>query len=114
MAGLTSTTHTYRSVDGVDIRAEVHAPDDGSGVGRGAVLWFHGGALIGGGRHEIQPELLALAADRGFTLVSAEYRLAPQANVAEIADDVVAALHWLRTAGPEQLGIDPERVMVAG
>ena len=47
-------------------------------------------------------------------VVSPDYRLAPQVTIAEIADDVMAALAWVRSEGPELFGVDPRRIVVAG
>ena len=49
----------------------------------------------------------------GVTLVSIGYRLCPEVTVAEVADDVRAALRWIHGRGAE-LGGDPGRLFVAG
>ena len=49
------TTHTYKTVDEIEIRADVYRPP-GDTV-RPAVLWIHGGALIMGDRKGIRSSL---------------------------------------------------------
>jgi len=52
-----------------------------------------------------------VAAD--ITFVAVGYRLCPEVTVAEIADDVRAALRWIHARGRE-LGGDPGKLFVAG
>jgi len=105
-------TYTYKTVDGVEVQADVYRADDASV--RAVVAEFHGGALIMGSRAGVPKNLLDLCRAEGFVLVSFDYRLAPEVKLPAIVEDVEDALRWLRTKGPELLHIDPERLVVTG
>jgi alpha/beta hydrolase fold len=52
-----------------------------------------------------------LAAD--FSVVSIDYRLAPETKLQGILEDVRDAFHWIR-ANAERLGVSPDRSVVCG
>jgi acetyl esterase/lipase len=81
---------------------------------RPALLWIHGGALIGGHRGNIRGEQLERYLDAGFTVVSIDYRLAPETKLPAIIEDLRDAYGWLRSEGPRLFKIDPDRVAVVG
>ena len=49
----------------------------------------------------------------GITVVSVDYRLAPQSAFPAALDDCVASWEWLQQHSVE-LGVDPQRIAVAG
>jgi acetyl esterase/lipase len=78
------------------------------------VLWLHGGGWYSGRkRNVIDSHMLDFLVRSGFVLASAEYRLSDEAPFPAQIHDVKAAIRWLRTQ-PQALGIDPERIAVAG
>nr|WP_234712716.1 alpha/beta hydrolase [Mycolicibacterium komanii] len=94
------------------IRAVVVAPETGT-PDRAAVLWIHSGGYVVG-----SPQLeffvmgeIARATDA--VVVSPDYRLAPEHPFPAALDDCMATLSWMR-AQNDQLGIDAERIAVAG
>jgi acetyl esterase/lipase len=109
---LVKKTYTYKTIDQTEIKADVYRADD---AGRPPVLvWLHGGALILGSRQGVPQRLVDLCRAEGFALVSFDYRLAPEVKLPAIAQDVEDALAWLRDEGSKRLGIDTERLVVAG
>jgi len=104
--------YTYKTIDGVDVQADVYRADDAHV--RPVLAHFHGGALIMGSRAGVPKNLLDLCRDEGFALVSFDYRLAPELKLPAIVEDVEDALRWLRTKGPELFHVDPERLVVTG
>jgi len=95
-----------------EIEADVHAPKDGK---RHPVLvYFHGGALIGGGRPDIKLKLDKFCEEEGYIFVSANYRLGPEIKVPGILEDVRDVLLWVREKGPELFGADPDSIVVCG
>ena len=106
------TTVTYKIVGGHEIHANVHEPAT-EGIGP-AILFIHGGALIMGNRNWISPEQLAKYTEAGFTVVSIDYRLAPEAKLPEIVADVEDAYTWMRTEGSARFAFDPDRIGVVG
>ncbi|HTS29967.1 MAG TPA: alpha/beta hydrolase [Bryobacteraceae bacterium] len=106
------TTYTYKTAGGCAIQADVYRTSSAS---RGpAVLWIHGGALIMGHRGGIPGAQLSRYLEAGFTVVSIDYRLAPETKLPEILEDVTDAYGWLREKGPDLFGIDPSRIAVVG
>lgn len=88
---MSATTSIYRSVNGLDLHADVYSP---ASTPSGFFVWFHGGALIMGGRADIPQDLLDLVLSTNSMLFSIGYRLAPQAPITEIAADASAGWHW--------------------
>jgi acetyl esterase/lipase len=109
---LVKTTVSYRQVDGHDILADVFRPpgDDVLPV----IVWIHGGALIMGHREGIHSQVRALAEEKGYALVSIDYRLAPETKLPELISDVEAAFHWLGGEGARQFHLDSDRIVVVG
>ena len=106
------TTCTYKRAGGLDIRADVHRPDDGAS--RPVVVWIHGGALIMGHRAGVPERVRKMMLDAGFVIVSIDYRLAPETKLPAIIEDVEDAFAWLREKGAELFGADASRVAVMG
>lgn len=78
-----------------------------------AVYHTHGGGMILGDNRGGVPELLDWAEQLQLVVVSVEYRLAPETPHPGPVEDCYAGLVW--TAGhAAELGIDPERLVVAG
>ena len=50
----------------------------------------------------------------GYTIIAVDYRLAPQAKLPQIIEDLEDAHRWVRTVGPKLFRIDPNRVAVVG
>lgn len=82
-------------------------------LSRPAVLHVHGGGMVTG-----SPQFEALGSGRlaralGAVVVSPNYRLAPEHPFPAALDDCMATLRWMRERS-RQLGIDPDRIGVAG
>jgi acetyl esterase/lipase len=105
-------TYTYKTVDKLDIKADVYRTDDK--VVRPVVVWIHGGALITGSRTGMPRNLLDLCKKEGYVLVSLDYRLAPEVKLPAIIEDIKDAFAWLRGKGPELLHVNPDRIIVTG
>jgi acetyl esterase len=86
------------------------SPGDDS---RGALVFFHGGGWVIGDldTHDILCRQLAIAG--GFTVVSVDYRLAPEHRFPAAVDDCIAATRWVRE-NAQALRIDPDRIAVGG
>ncbi len=106
------TEHVYKTVDNLEIRADVYRHADSAK--RPVIVWLHGGALILGSRSAVPQQLKTLAKDEGFVLVSLDYRLAPEAQLPEIVSDLRDGLTWIRKSGPKEFHADPARMVVAG
>lgn len=109
---LQKTTVAYREVDGQKILADVYRPA-GDAV-KPVIVWLHGGALIMGHREAISGSVRKVAEDKGYALVSFDYRLAPETKLPGIISDVEAAFRWLGGEGAKQFHLDPQRIVVTG
>ena len=106
------TTVVYKRVDDLEIKADVYCPYDQQK--RAVVVWIHGGALINGHRASVPRQLRTFAEQRGYALVSIDYRLAPETKLPEIIADVEDAFAWIRGPGVKQFRFDPQRIAVCG
>jgi acetyl esterase/lipase len=106
------TTYTYKTASGCPIQADVYRANDR--LIRPVILWIHGGALIFGRRDNIKTRHLERYLEAGFAVVSIDYRLAPETKLADILLDVQDAYDWIRSKGPEQFHINPDRIAVVG
>ena len=78
-----------------------------------AILHFHGGGHVLGVPEMDLPVLMRWAAQIGCMVLSVDYRLAPETKFPGPMDDAYAALRWLHEKHAD-LGIDPDRIAVAG
>jgi len=106
------TTYTYKTVDGLEIKADVYRSSDG--VARPVVMWIHGGALIFGNRGDLPGSLTRSLLDAGFVVVSIDYRLAPETKLPAIVEDLEDAFAWVRAAGPGLFHADTSRIAAMG
>ena len=67
-----------------------------------------------GSRKGLDSRFHAELLQRGFVVVSIDYRLAPETKLPGIIEDVQDAWRWLRQEGPKKFGIDPDRIATAG
>lgn len=105
-------THVFKVAGDCKIRADVfRAPS--SGV-QPVIVWIHGGALISGHRGNINTNQLERYLAKGCTVVSIDYRLAPEEKLKAIIEDVQDAFRWVRQKGPDLFGVNPDRLAVIG
>jgi acetyl esterase/lipase len=73
----------------------------------------HGGGMVIGDRRLLTPETLDWAQEFGASLISVEYRLAPETPHPGPVEDCYAGLKWVADNAAE-LGIDPARIIIMG
>ena len=105
-------TDTYKTVDGLAIRADVYRPDSRDPCP--VIVFVHGGALIMGNRGWVNPEQIEWFLDDGFAVVSIDYRLAPETKLPAIATDLDDAVAWVRGPGARRHRLDADRLAVVG
>lgn len=101
-----------------DITVRIYRPD-GAGSATpegdltGALMFFHGGGWVIGtiDTHDVVCRALCEALDA--TVVSVDYRLAPEHPFPAAADDCTAATTWVANHGSE-IGVDGTRLAVCG
>ncbi|NAZ76585.1 alpha/beta hydrolase fold domain-containing protein [Kineococcus sp. T13] len=89
------------------------APAGDSRTASGAVYWIHGGGMIVGDNRGGVDEALDWAQELGLAVISVDYRLAPETPHPGPVEDCYAGLVWSAEHAGE-LGIDPQRIVVAG
>lgn len=90
---------------------ELHRPARPT-AGLPVVVWIHGGAFVSGRKEDVA-NYARVVANQGYAVASVDYTLAPDATYPTQARQVDAAIaHLLRHA--VRLGIDPQRVLLAG
>jgi acetyl esterase/lipase len=106
-AGVKVTRHR---VDGIPVQMTTPAV---GGYRRPAVLWIHGGGTVIGSPQFESPTIGHLARELNAVVVSPDYRLAPEYPFPAPLDDCMATLWWMRD-NADELGIDADRIAVAG
>ncbi|MBT2443756.1 alpha/beta hydrolase [Streptomyces sp. ISL-36] len=92
-----------------DVAVRIYRPQHA----QGAVIWLHGGGWVFGDLDTDHHWAARIASSSGATVISVGYRLAPENPFPAALDDAYAVLNWTAEQAAE-LGIDPERIAVAG
>ena len=109
----TKTDVVYATHDGVDLKGDLYQP--ASGAQHPALIFIHGGGFRGGSKSGYQVSWGPYLAARGYVAFAIDYRLSSptQSSWPQALLDCKAAIQYLRGDAAE-LGIDPERIGVAG
>ena len=78
-----------------------------------AVVYCHAGGFALGNLDTDHRQCLELARRGRCTVISVDYRLAPEHPYPAALDDAIAALHWV-AANATELGVDAGRLALAG
>ena len=106
-------TYTFKAVGDCHIEADVCRHSDSS-TSTAAIVYIHGGCLIYGSRKGINSEQLELYLNAGYTVISIDYRLAPETKLPGIITDLQDAFRWISASGPDLFSVDPKRIAVVG
>ena len=93
------------------LQARRYSPDNA--FSRGAVLYVHGGGGVAGSVELYDKLVRAYAYQSNVDFISLEYGLAPETPGLTQTEQVLSAIRWLQ-ANSEELGIDPERIVLMG
>jgi acetyl esterase/lipase len=98
----------------IDLLLDVYRPPIGVPSKRMAIIHLFGGGFFVGNKNAgyIINDAKALGA-RGYTSISANYRLQTEGSWPAQIHDTKAAIRWTR-ANAERIGVDPNRIAVAG
>jgi acetyl esterase/lipase len=95
-----------------EVPVRMYTPRAGKKL-RPCILHVHGGGYVVGTAAMMDPAHRALALELDCSIVSVDYRLAPETPYPGAIEDCYAALAWLIKQAP-QLGVDSSRVGVMG
>jgi acetyl esterase len=110
VAGPPVAVAEVRDVDAAGVPARLYRPASASG---GALLFMHGGGWALGSVETHDGLCREIANGSGATVLSVDYRLAPEYPYPAALDDCDTAWYWLRLAADE-LAIDADRVALGG
>lgn len=111
-SGLTVDDRTIPGPDGDQLAIRVYQPHEPAGT-PSALLYFHGGGFVCGDIEAEHSVCTYLAREAGVTVVSVNYRLAPEHPFPAALEDGFTALQWLAdNAG--SLGVRTDRLAVGG
>ena len=95
-----------------DIPVRVYTPVAAGGTGP-ALVYYHGGGWVIGDLETHDALCRTLANEAGCKVIAVDYRLAPEHPFPAAIDDAYAAVKWVE-ANASEIGIDPNRIAVAG
>jgi len=104
-------THIYKETTDCLIKADVYFNDVREAP---VIIYIHGGALIWGSRENIDPRQIEIYRKAGFSIVSIDYRLAPETPLNLIVEDVRDALLWVCSEGKSKYGFNSDKLAVVG
>ena len=94
------------------LRARLYVPPGATSPGP-LIVYFHGGGWVIGSLDGYDATARFLAANAAATVLSVDYRLAPEHPFPAAFDDALAGFRWA-AAEAAKLGADPARIAVAG
>ncbi|WP_010249205.1 alpha/beta hydrolase [Myroides injenensis] len=83
-------------------------------VRENVILYFHGGGYVFGVPEQVDDLMFKMTRDLRATIVSVDYRLAPQYPFPIPILDGFDALKWIMSDGEQELGISSERITLFG
>ena len=101
----------FAEVDGIRLTLDVHVPD-GVGPFPTAVL-VHGGGWVAGDKQQYITYIFQPLSDAGIAWFSINYRLAPKYKFPADADDVEAAIRFVKS-NAAKYKVDPRRIALIG
>lgn len=111
---------TARAVNDIVVEIEERVADSvrvriyrGAAAPSPAVIYCHAGAFVLGNLDTDHLQCVELARRGGCTVLSVDYRLAPEHPFPAALNDALAALNWAAECATE-LGLDATRLAVAG
>ncbi len=96
-----------------EIPLRLSLPDQADVVPYGVTVYLHGGGWTLGDLDSHDKICRRLVRASGCAVASVDYRLAPEHPAPAGPEDVLAAIRWLASHAVS-LGLDPERIAVAG
>jgi acetyl esterase len=106
------TTSRAEMADGTVLPLRIYRPRTATGR-TPVVAYFHGGGWVSGDARQSEWWCAGLAARADVTVVSVDYRLAPEHPFPTPPEDCYAAIEWI-VAHAAELEVDPDRLATMG
>lgn len=101
----------YKKIDTCSIYADIYKAEENNSP---VIIYIHGGGLIWGSRKDMPKKQIEMYNSAGFTVISIDYRLAPETKLPHIIEDIKDAIMWVKSEGPGLFGIDANKIAVVG
>lgn len=98
--------------DGCTVPARVYRAQQAPALQSG-LIYIHGGGFTIGGLDTHDSLCRQFAIEAGLTVVSLDYRLAPEHKFPAAVDDCIAATRWI-LANAQSLGMQADKIGIAG
>lgn len=99
-------------LSGRTLRARTYRPEQAPSRSRGLV-YFHGGGFVRGSIRTHDALCREICVQGEFTVISVEYRLAPEHTFPSAHNDAIDSFRWLSDHA-DSLGIDRQKLAIAG
>lgn len=95
-------------------KLDIYLPDEREVVGEGSptLIFIHGGGFTRGDKSEGEG-LASYLSDKGVAVVSANYRLAPEASWPSGAEDIASLIQWAHR-NSQKYSLDAGRIILMG
>ena len=93
-------TFVYKIIGQDSVRSDLYKISNDKLV-RPIIVWIHGGALIWGSSNSLPKEQLKYYLNAGYSVLSIDYRLAPETKLHEIVEDIQDAIIWVQNNGTQ-------------
>lgn len=101
----------YAKPDGHSLFADLYLPQNEGGL-LPIIIWLHGGGWRYGDR-KFSPDLSKYFAEKGFAMVSIDYRLSKDRTFPAQIHDVLTAIKWVKSIAAEY-GMDQNKIGLWG
>ncbi|WP_410769494.1 alpha/beta hydrolase fold domain-containing protein [Fontibacillus sp. BL9] len=105
-----SETKVYKRTEQSSIYADIYYHGSQTPV----IIYIHSGALIFGTRKWLPIEQVEIFKNAGFSIISIDYRLAPETNFQLIIEDVEDALNWVRSTASKMYDFNTDKIALIG
>jgi acetyl esterase/lipase len=93
-------------------KLDIYLPEQGNGPFP-VIVSIHGGAFMGCDKGDVQVMPMLEGVNKGFAVISINYRLSGEAKFPALVQDGKAAIRWIR-GNAEKYGFDPRKIVAWG
>ncbi len=105
-----SESKVYKRTEQSSIYADIYYHGNQTPV----IIYIHSGALIFGTRKWLPIEQVEIFKNAGFSIISIDYRLAPETKFELIIEDIEDALNWVRSTASKMYDFNTDKIALIG